>query len=78
MEEQITPERIAKHYSACLDSVWVVNNAIANPEKYEGDDTVIERNVKHLEGMINAPFWTTENMTPITTAIAAGNAVLNQ
>ena len=76
MEDQLTPERIAKHYSACLDSVYVINDAIANPDNYAGDDTVIERNVQHLEGMRNADFWTTEDMTPIDAAIAAGNAAL--
>jgi hypothetical protein len=75
MEDELTPELIAKHYSACLDSVWVVNDAIANPENYAGDDTVIQRNVQHLEGMKNADFWTTEDMAPIDAAIAAGNAV---
>ena len=74
MEDQLTPERIAKHYSACLDSVWVVNDAIANPDKYAGDDSVIQRNVQHLEGMRNADFWTTEDMAPIDAAIAAGTA----
>ena len=75
-EETLTPERIAKHYSACLDSAYVIDDAIANPDKYAGDDTVIQRNVEHLEGMLNADFWTTEDMTPITAAIAAGNAAL--
>lgn len=75
MDEQ-TPEQIAKHYSACLDSVWVINDAIANPNRYAGDDTVIQRNVQHLEGMLKAPFWTTEDMAPITAAIAAGNAAI--
>lgn len=74
--EEQTPEQIAKHYSACLDSVWVIEDAIANPAQYTGDDTVIQRNVQHLEGMLKAPFWTTEDMTPITAAIAAGNAAL--
>jgi hypothetical protein len=76
MDDQLTPERIAKHYSACLDSVWVVNDAIANPDKYNGDDTVINRNVQHLEGMRKADFWTTEDMAPINAAIAAGNAAI--
>ena len=76
MEDQLAPERIAKHYSACLDSVWVINDAIANPDKYVGDDTVIERNVQHLEGMRQAHFWTTEDMAPIDAAIAAGNAAI--
>jgi hypothetical protein len=78
MEDQLTPERIAKHYSACLDSVWVINDAIANPDKYVGDDTVIQRNVQHLEGMRSADFWTTEDMAPIDAAIAAGNAATTE
>ena len=78
MEDQLTPERIAKHYSACLDSVWVVNDAIANPDKYTGDDTVIDRNVQHLEGMRNADFWTDEDMTPIDEAITAGKAAITE
>jgi len=76
MEDQLTTERIAKHYSACLDSVWVVNDAIANPDKYDGDDTVIERNVQHLEGMRQADFWTNEDMAPIDAAISAGKAAI--
>ena len=78
MDDQLTPERIAKHYSACLDSVWVIHDAIANPDKYTSDDTVIERNVQHLEGMRNADFWTDEDMTPIDAAIAAGNAAITE
>jgi len=78
MEDQLTPERIAKHYSACLDSVWVINDAIANPDKYAGDDTVIQRNVQHLEGMRSADFWTTEDMAPIDAAIAAGKAATTE
>jgi hypothetical protein len=76
MEDQLTPERITKHYSACLDSVWVINDAITNPDKYVGDDTVIERNVQHLEAMRQADFWTTEDMTAIDAAITAGNSAI--
>ena len=78
MEDELTPERIAKHYSACLDSVWVVNDAIANPDKYTGDDTVIDRNVQHLEGMRKADFWAEEDMTPIDEAITAGKAATTE
>jgi hypothetical protein len=76
MTDDLTPERIAKHYSACLDSVWVINDAIANPDRYTTDDTVIQRNVQHLEGMRRADFWTDEDMAPIDAAIEAGNAAL--
>jgi hypothetical protein len=77
MDYNPTPEEIAKHYSACLDSVMVINDAIANPDRYTGDDTVIQRNVQHLEGMKRATFWTTEDMAPIDAAIAAGNAAIS-
>lgn len=76
IDDQLTPERIAKHYSACIDSVNLINDVIANPDIYVSDETVIERNVRHLEGMRNADFWTTEDMAPIDAAIAAGNAAL--
>ena len=72
MEDQPTLEEIAQHYSACLDSVWIITDAIADPAKYTSDDTVIQRNVQHLEGMRKADFWTTEDMAPIDAAIAAG------
>lgn len=74
MEEQ-TPEQIAKHYSACLGSVWVINEALANPTRYSSDPTVVSRNVQHLEVMRRASFWTTEDMTAIDAAIAAGKQV---
>jgi len=73
MEEQLTQERIAKHYLACLDSVQVINDVVANSEKYKDDDTILERNVKHLQGMRQASFWTTEDMTPLEAAIALGS-----
>lgn len=76
MNDQLTPERIAKHYSACLDSVWVINEVLANTNKYTEDSTLIERNVQHLEAMRQVDFWTNEDMSPIDEAIAAGNTVL--
>lgn len=75
MVDQLTAERIAQHYSACLDSVRVINDALTNPEKYVGDSTVIQRNTQHLEGMRKASFWTSEDMAPIDAAITAGKAV---
>lgn len=78
MDDQLTPERIAKHYTACLDSVWRINDAIANPDYYTSDDTVIDRNVQHLEIMLNADFWTDEDMTPITAAIQSGLSALGE
>jgi len=76
MSDELTPERIAKHYSACLDSVNLINAVLADPDAYVEDQTVLERNVVHLEGMRNADFWTTEDMSPIDAAIAVGRAAM--
>jgi hypothetical protein len=67
-------QKIAKHYSAMLDSVFMINDAIANPAKYTNDENVIQRNVEHLELMLAKDFWTTEDMAPVNAAIAAANA----
>jgi len=78
MEYTLTEEEIVKHYRACLDSVWVINDAIENPDILTIDPTVIERNVRHLEAMRQLTFWTNEDMAPIDAAIAAGNAAMAQ
>jgi len=77
MENQ-TPEQIAQHYKAMLDSVWLINAVIAGEQmagQLDADkkDTV-DRNVKHLELMVDKDFWTTEDMAPVNAAIAVGNS----
>jgi hypothetical protein len=71
MENQ-TPEQIAQHYSAMLDSVNLINGG--KPEYMSDTDWAdcLRRNVEHLELMVAKDFWTTENMAPINAAIAAG------
>ena len=49
MENEITAEEIAQHYSAAMDSVNLINAVIADPAAYADDETVIQRNVDHLE-----------------------------
>lgn len=65
-----TPEQIAQHYKAMLDSVWLINAIIAGEP--EGDKATVDRNVEHLELMVAKDFWTTEDMAPVNAAIAAG------
>ena len=72
MPEELTPEQIAQHYSAAMDSVNLINSAIASPDDYADDETVLDRNVGHLKIVVAWDFWTTEDMTPFTDAIAAG------
>jgi len=74
MENEVTPERIAKHYSAALDSVNLVNDILANPDKYLDDPTCLDRNLAHLEGMRAAEFWTTEEFTGWDNAVVNGRA----
>ena len=77
MENQ-TPEQIAQHYKAMGDSVWLINAVIAGETMSEESDVAkkatVERNVAHLELMRAKDFWTTEDMTAVDAAIAAGKA----
>ena len=75
MEDRVeTPEEIAQHYSAAMDSVNLINAVIADPDAYANDETVMQRNVDHLELVIDWTFWTDEDLSPFTDAIAAGKA----
>lgn len=67
-----TPEQIAQHYSAMLDSVALINGG--KPEYMSETDwsDCVRRNVEHLELMLAKDFWTTENVAPVNAAIAAG------
>ncbi|NBV71714.1 MAG: hypothetical protein EBR60_06655 [Burkholderiaceae bacterium] len=70
--EAPTAEQIAQHYSAALDSVRLINKLIAKPSRTSNELDTIKRNVEHLELMVAKPFWTTEDLTPLTDAIEVG------
>jgi len=66
--ETVTPEQVAKHYSACLDSVHLIQNGKPDGmEDSEWQDT-LSRNKEHLKIMLAKDFWTTENLKPIQDA----------
>ena len=71
MNEEITTEQIAKHYSAAMDSVNLIN--AGQPEDMTDEDwaDTVKRNKEHLEIMVAKDFWTDEDLTPFTAAIAA-------
>ena len=71
-EIEMTAEDIARHYSASMDSVNLINAVLASPDDYADDPTVLQRNIDHLKGTIVRDIWTTEDMTPFNDAIAAG------
>lgn len=68
--DDLTPEQIAKHYSAAMDSVALLN--AGQPEDMSDDDWAdcVQRNVDHLKIMAEKDFWTDEDLTPFTDAIA--------
>ena len=66
--QEVTAEEIAKHYSAALDSVALINgNKPENTTDEEWADT-IARNKEHLNIMLAKDFWTTENLKPLQDA----------
>jgi len=68
--ESQTPEQIAKHYSAAMDSVNLINGG--KPEGMEADEWTdcVARNKEHLKIMLDKDFWTNENLTPLRAASA--------
>ena len=70
MTEQLTPEQIARHYSAAMDSVNLIN--AGQPEGMDDAEWAdcLSRNKEHLVIMLAKDFWTTENLTPLQQASA--------
>lgn len=69
--DDLTPEQIAAHYSAALDSVNLLNAG-----KPQGMDDMewagcVKRNVDHLKIMVAKDFWQGQDMAPLNAAIAA-------
>ena len=65
---EITAEQIARHYSACLDSVNLIN--AGQPELMEDAAWAdcLTRNKEHLKIMLAKDFWTNEDLTPLQQA----------
>ena len=70
MSDTPTKAEIEQHYKAMQDSVTTLN---AGKPSYMSDTLWAEcktNNVAHLELMKAKSFWTTEDMTAVTKAIA--------
>ena len=67
---EITAEQIAKHYSAAMDSVNLIN--AGQPESMIDVDWAdcLARNKEHLKIMLAKDYWTTEDLSPLQTASA--------
>ena len=68
IKETVTPEEVARHYSAALDSVALINNG--QPEDMADVDWAdcLARNKEHLKIMLAKDFWTTEDLSPLEAA----------
>lgn len=68
MTETLTPEQIAQHYSAAMDSVALIN--AGKPEGMEDAEWAdcVARNKEHLRIMVAKDFWTTEDLSPLQAA----------
>ena len=69
MNEQLTVEEIARHYSAAMDSVNLINSD--KPEFMSDTDwaDTIARNKEHLVIMLAKDYWTTEDLEPLQAAV---------
>lgn len=70
MSDTPTPEEIARHYSAMLDSVNLINSLV--PTTDADDLDTLDRNVRHLEHMLLNDWWAGYDLAPINAAITAG------
>ena len=68
----MTPEEIAGHYSAAMDSVNLINALVAQETLTDEEQDTIDRNVAHLQLMVTKDYWTTEDMTAVDKAITDG------
>jgi hypothetical protein len=68
--EQPTAEEIARHYSAAMDSVNLIN--AGKPEGMSDEDwaDTVSRNVDHLKIMVAKEFMQGQDLAPLNAAIA--------
>jgi len=72
----MTPFEIAKHYSAMLESVALVNEVLGCGDTDDESKGCVDRNVAHLETMLEQDYWTNEDMTTVNQAITDGKTYL--
>ena len=68
--ETPTVEEIARHYSAAMDSVNLLN--AGQPEGMSDEDwaDTLSRNKEHLNIMLAKDYWTDEDLSPLQAAAA--------
>ena len=66
--ENLTPEQIAKNYSAAMDSVNLINSSKPLMMSDAEWADCLSRNKEHLKIMLAKDYWTTENLAPLQAA----------
>lgn len=69
-DDQPTAEQIAKHYSAAMDSVNLIN--AGKPAGMTDQDWAdcVARNKEHLQIILTKTFWTNQDLSPLRAAAA--------
>ena len=68
-EVEVTPAQVAASYSACMDSVNLLN--AGKPKGMSDDDWAgcVERNVGHLKLMVEKDYMQDQDLAPLYAAI---------
>lgn len=69
---ELTQEQIARHYSAAMDSVNLLNAGKPVGTTDEDWADTVSRNVEHLKIMVAKDFMQGQNLAPLKQAIAQG------
>ena len=77
MSEDIkTAEDIAQDFTAMGHSVTLINEVIDGTqmadESAEDKQSAVDRNVEHIQLMLNKDYWTNEDLKPANDAVTAG------
>lgn len=64
----MTNEEIEQAYSACMDSVNLIN--AGQPEGVSDEDwpDIVARNKEHLQYMLTKDFWSGQDLSPLQAA----------
>jgi len=71
-----TAEDIAQDFTAMGHSVELINGIIDGSkmadEAAEDKQSAVDRNVEHIQLMLNKDYWTNEDLKPANDAVTAG------
>lgn len=67
-EPVVSPEEIARHYSAAMDSVNLINGGKPAYMTDQEWPDCLRRNKEHLKIMLAKSYWTNEDLEPLRLA----------